>query len=347
MKQQWRNEEIAILCQEIGLFLHAGMDLGGGLFLLAEEASDPTQKQLLQDTANQVDTGIPLGAAMQETHCFPEYFCSFVTVGERTGHLEQALNALARYYRASAQMDRYLRTALLYPMVLLLVLLVVLIVLLTKVLPIFDHVYASLGGQLTGLAGALLIFGQRLDAGMPLLVALLVLAIVLLGAFAGSDRFRAWLLRCWRRQRGSRGVCGALGKAHFAQSLSMALEGGLSGQESLTLAATLLTDQPQLAQRCQACCQQLDQGISLAKALDAEHLLSPSDCHLLELGQRSGCLETVAAQIAQQMTEAGEAAVESRLAQIEPALVLVASLLVGIVLLSVMLPLTNILSMIG
>ena len=107
-------------------------------------------------------------------------------VGERSGRMEESLTALADYYDERCRMERRLRSALLYPAVILLLMLVVMVVLLTKVLPVFNDVYASLGGRLTGVAGGLLALGQALDAALPWLCGLLVLAYTKTIAKKGS-----------------------------------------------------------------------------------------------------------------------------------------------------------------
>ena len=104
---------------------------------------------MLSAMAEQVDGGKTLSTALRESGVFPVYVCGLVEVGERTGRTEEALAALSRYYEERVRIGRRVRSALLYPAVMLALMLVVIGVLLVKVLPIFDDVYASLGGRLT------------------------------------------------------------------------------------------------------------------------------------------------------------------------------------------------------
>ena len=76
-------------------------------------------------------------------------------------------------------------------------------------------------------------------------------------------------------------------------------------------------------------------------------MLPRAECRLLELGMRSGSGEEVMDHIAQRLSEEADAALEARMGQIEPTLVMISSLLVGLILLSVMLPLMNIMTAIG
>ena len=341
------NDELSTLCLSLSLLLHSGVDGGSGLALLAEEEGGSPLGGLLEEMARQVDEGGTLAAAFRDTGRFPRYVWSLVQVGEATGRTEEALSALARYYQDRARMDRQLRSALLYPAALMLVMLAVVVVLLTQVLPVFNDVYANLGGQLTGVAGGLLALGQTLDSLMPLLCLLLALAVAALGAFAGSDAFRAWVLALWRRGMGDRGLSQKLNRARFAQALSMGMGSGLPVEEALSLAAGLMDDLPAAQRRCQHCRQLLDEGVPLARAMGESGVLSRADCRLLELGIRSGAGDGVMDQIARRLTQDGESALEARMGQIEPTLVAVASVLVGAILLSVMLPLMHIMTAIG
>lgn len=346
-KHNLTNDEISTLCLELALLLHSGVDAGSGLFLLAEEEGSSSLGTLLTSMARQVDEGGSLAGAFRDCGAFPEYVCGLVQVGEQTGRTEEALRSLARYYEDRAQLDRQLRSSLLYPAVLLLVMLAVIVVLLTQVLPVFNDVYANLGGQLTGVAGSLLALGQALDRLMPLLCLLLGLAVVLLAAFAGSFSFRSRILAFWRSRMGDKGVSKKLNNARFAQALSMGMSSGLTMEESLDLAASLLSDLPAAQRRCQDCRSRLDEGTPLAKAMGESGVLPRADCRLLDLGMRSGSGDSVMIQIAQRLSREGEDALAARMGQIEPTLVVISSILVGMILLAVMLPLMNIMTAIG
>ena len=346
MKKMISHEEISSLSLELSLLLHAGVGAGDALTLLAEE-SDREYKEMLAGMARRVDEGESLSAAMRETGRFPAYVCGLLEVGEQAGRTEEALGALSRYYEDRARMDRRLRSALLYPAVMLVLMLVVIAVLLVKVLPIFDDVYASLGGRLTGLAGGLLALGRGLDAAMPVLWALLALLAAFLVAFAAVDSFRTKVMALWRGSRGDKGVSRQMNTARLAQALAMGMASGMPLEESVSLAAGLMEDIPAAKGRCLDCRTRLDQGERQGAALRESGVLPAAACRLLELGQRSGAGDSVMEKIARDLAVESEAALEEKVSRVEPALVLVCSVLVGLILLSVMLPLMHIMAAIG
>ena len=349
MKEQQKQEsysDIAALSRELALMLHAGAGVADGLALLAEEEPRESRKTMLQSLADAMDDGAPLSKALGDTGRYPAYVTGLIAMGEQTGKLEDALNALALYYERRQRTENRVRRALAYPSMLLVLMLIVIVVLLAKVLPVFDQVYASLGGSLTGLGGVLLGAGRVLDRAMPVLCVLLGAIIVFAAAFFWVDGFRNRLLAAWRRKHGDKGVSRKMNDARFAQALAMGLQSGLPLEDALDLVAAL-TDVPSAAFRCTACRENLEQGVPLAKALDHTGVLPPSACRLLALGARSGTEDTVMADIAERLSHDADEALDRQTSRIEPTLVLLTSLLVGAILLSVMLPLTHIMSAIG
>lgn len=345
-KNNLSHEELSDLCLELSMLLHAGVGSGDALSLLAEE-SDSAYRSMLSAMAERVDSGSRLSQAMREEGRFPVYVCGLVEVGEQTGHAEEALAALSRYYEGRARMDRRIKGALLYPAVMLMLMLVVIAVLLVRVLPIFDDVYASLGGRLTGVAGGLLAMGQWLDGAMPVLWVLLAAVVAFLAAFAAVPSFREHLTGVWRKSRGDKGLARKMNDARLAQALSMGMASGMLLEQAVELASGLMEDVPQAKAWCADCRTRLEQGERVSKAMKDSSLLPAAACRLLELGQRSGAGDTVMEKLAQDLSEESQAALEDQVSRVEPALVLVCSILVGMILLSVMLPLMNIMAAIG
>ena len=340
------REELAILCRELYMLIDAGEEPGLAVKILAEE-SDPEYKGMLTEMSRKLIFGVTLSDAMREAECFPPYVCELVNVGEKSGHVKEALEALGVYYEGRSRMDRRIRSALLYPAVMLLLMLVVIAVLLVRVLPIFDDVYASLGGKLTGVAGGLLALGQGLDQAMPVLWALLAAVVVFLTAFAAVPAFREKLTAAWQRSQGDKGLSRKMNDACLASALAMGIAGDLETRKALEMSSELLDNVPQAKARCMDCCARLIQGEKESEAIQNSGLLPASASRLLQIGQRSGKRKEAIAKIAADLEEESETALEETVGRVEPALVLVCSILVGLILLSVMLPLMHIMSAIG
>lgn len=348
MKQvKLTNEEIAVVCSSLAYLIHAGSGAGDALALMAEDAGATPVGTALEAMARQADGGAGLAECFRSAACFPQYVCTLLDVGERTGRTEAALRALGDYYDGLARLENRLRTALLYPSVLLMVMLAVIVALLVWVLPVFNDVYARLGSSLTGLAGGLLSLGTLLRKIMPLLVAVMLVLVLLLIFFAVSGAVRGKLLALWRRKRSDRGLSRAIQTARFAQALAMAMHSGFTPEDALALAMTLAEDSGAFRARCAQCLALAERGSSLSEALSKSEMFPRSDCRLLEAGIRGGNGESAMDQIAARLMEQSAQGVEERIGRIEPTLVVITSVMVGVILLSVMLPLIHIMNAIG
>lgn len=341
------NLETSDLCRQLALLMHSGLTAGDGLNLLAEEEKDKVIHGMLEKMTASVDGGAYLSQAFEEAGCFPSYITGLLQVGEQVGRLEETLNALADYYQEKERMERQLISSLTYPAILLLLMAVVIVILLSQVLPVFNDIYASLGGKLTGMAGALLLLGQLLGDAIPFLGVPLAAVVIAVAVFALHSDLRKKTLAYWQKRWGDQGIFRKMNNARFAQALSMGFTSGMPLEDAADLAAQLLRDIPPVAQRCRQCSEMLQQGENLSVALEAADLMTPSACRMLTLGLRSGTGDSVMEDISRRMQEEASQDLERMVAKVEPALVLVTSVLVGMILLSVMLPLMNIMTAIG
>lgn len=340
------NQDIGYLCRSLALLLHAGVTPADGCFLLARE-EQTQKKELLTHLGQRLDQGATLSDAMEESRAFGDYVTGMVRLGESAGRLEEALQSLADYYDEQNRIAQQLRQALAYPSLILLLMLAVIGVLLVKVLPVFDQVYASLGGRLTGVAAGLLHLGEMLEGLLPALLIVLALGVAAVLLYCCHGGFRKQITALYLRKFGDKGVAARFNNARFARGLAMGLSSGLPVEESMTLAAMLLKDIPGAAKRCGQCAEGLKQGEDLAEALGNARLLPASSCRLLTVGLRGGNGDEMMKEVADRLMEEAFRALETAVSRVEPAMVMAASVLVGAILLSVMLPLMNILSAIG
>ncbi len=340
------QQQTADFCRGLALQLHAGITVADALHLLAEDESGAVQ-QIYRRMGRELDEGRELAEILEDSGCFPDYVWGMVKIGQQTGKLEQTLQSLSNFYEQRSRSSRQIKNAISYPSMVFVLMLVVVTVLLVKVLPVFDGVYASLGSRLTGVAAGLLHLGQLLEIAMPAVLGLLVLCGILALAYWKIPSVRKKGNSWYQLRFGDRGIGRKFNNARFSQAVAMGLSSGLTLEEAMELAQNLLKSVPGAAERCYLCTQRLEAGAALPDAMKEAQLLPPAESRMLAAGLRSGSGDRVMEEIAERLSRQAEEALEDLVARIEPAMVLVASLLVGVILLAVMLPLMNIMSAIG
>ena len=340
------DQELGDFCRSLSVLLHAGVSAADSLFLMAQEESGRKQ-QCLAAMGRQLDQGSVLSDVLLDSKLFPNQICGMIRIGEKTGQMEETLIYLSRFYEERHRMRKFLRSALAYPSLILLLVLVVVAVLLMEVLPVFDSVYASLGSRLTGPAAAFLKIGSWLKLALPVIGVLLAAAAAAILLVSYVPALKRLAEKLFQKYLADRGVLRKFNNASFARALAMGLASGLSIEEAVCMAGELLSDVTQAAERCGKCASLLREGTTLPEAMESTGLLSASASRMLAVGIRGGNGDQVMAGIADRMETEAMEAMERTVSAIEPAMVLLTSALVGVILLSVMLPLMNIMSAIG
>ncbi|MDO4482137.1 MAG: type II secretion system F family protein [Bacillota bacterium] len=346
-KKLLSKNRINDICLSMHMMLKSGINAGECFELMSQDEPDGEYKEMLMEMAERADSGESVQSVFKNSGCFPEYVEGLIGVGERTGRIEEAFLSLAGYYDYLIRTEQRIRAALVYPVILMTVMMAVIVVLLVKVLPVFDSVYRQLGSGLEGIAGGLLKFGRILDSIMPLILVILAAAVIFAAAVSLLPGFRTEIIKIWNRFRGTRGAAGMMNSAKVFRAAAMGMKSGLSMDETMELAAEMMDDVPEISEKCRKCAVEIIDGASLADCLKKHGLIPAAEHRLLETGLRGGMGDGIVDEITKRLSEAAEDAIETRTSYLETGLVIVTALLVGLILLSVMLPLANIMSAIG
>lgn len=340
-------EEIGSLCANLALLTRSGYGSADALSVLAEDVENKKLSEKLKAMAGEADMGAKLSDLFEADDSFPKYLSTLLKVGEKTGHAEESLQSLSDYYYGQSRLSSQIRDALVYPSVLLVVMLLVIGVLLVKVLPIFNDVYKQLGAGLSGIAGGLLSLGQGLSKVMPFLAVLLLAAVIFILAFSSSEGFREKVVLWWRKKNGGKGLSWEVSSARLSQAFAMGLSSGMPTEDAIELAGNVLSDIPAAKKRCDEAMDMVSSGTSLPDALAKTKLIPSAEARLLSTALKSGSGDKTIRDISERLSYKGERSIRQAVSRIEPAIVIISCILVGLILLCVMLPLMNIMAAIG
>lgn len=339
---QLTYDELSVLCWQMGRLCRAGIPWEETAELLFQDETAPRLRAVLGDMRAPLADGAPLDQALRQTGAFPDYLLRMVEIGQAAGRMDQVLEALSDYYQHESHTAAATRRVVTYPAVMAALIAVVFLVLVWQVLPMFARVFADLGGGPSSTASALLgvsSAGQYIAVVMAIL--LLVGAAVLLIAFRkGAGSF----LNLPLFSRGATAM--AVSRGRFASAMALMLRSGLPLDEALARTEELLTGGP-LGQ-CVAVCRALTaEGSPFPKAVEQSNIFSGMDAGLLAAGFRTGASESAMTELAARCETDSESRLAQLLSRFEYTLVIVLCVSVGLVLLSVMLPLLGVLAAIG
>lgn len=341
------NEYVSAFCLEFSLLLHSGIGVEDGLYLLAEDEDNKQNKKMYKAMAEELADGKTFSQVIEKTGVFPKYVSDMIATGENTGRLEQSFKSLASYYDRQVQINSQIKSALLYPLILMLLMFVIIIVLLVKVLPIFDQVYSQLGGSMTGAAKVLLDIGQYIKQLLPVILVIVGIVATLVAIIALTQSTRLFVLKLYKKWFGNHGITKKISDSRFASSMAMGMQSGLNTEEAFRNAMNFHGGSKAVKKRYENCLNMLESGEPLAKCFKDNHIFETSFCRILDLGAKSGTADDAMEEIARRLDDKVQREIEKKVGRIEPTIVIVTSVLVGIILVAVMLPLINIMSSIG
>ena len=337
-------KELALFTRQLITLVRAGMPLLRGLELLERQERNVTFRRIIGELAGAIRAGGTLSAAMAaHPRVFDRLYLNLVRAGEAGGMLDDVLERLARFQEKSQRLRRQIRTALAYPLVVLLVAAAILAGLMVFVVPRFRQIFADLlkGAPLPPLTQAVLSASDVVTAHY---------AAVLLAGVAG------WLITGWwfRSPRGARwrdrwvlrlplfgGLLRQSVLARFARTLGTLLAGGVPILPALLITRDACGNRF-VAAACDAVHDRVKQGAPLARSLEGGRVFPPLTSSMVEVGEQTGQLPGMLGRIADLYEDEVDQAVAGLSSLLEPLLILALALMVGTIVIALFLPIVRI-----
>ena len=333
-KKLLSNEEIASFCSQAAMLFQAGIPPVEGMAILQSDAQSPEGKAIFEEILTVCRQGESFHKALEATKVFPDYCLHMIALGEESGNLDVCMRSRADYY------------AVTYPFILLAMMAAVIVVLVSRVMPIFEQVYIELGSEMTGFAASLLRLGNHLNRYSFIFVSILCI-LLLLYLFATrtqtgkrvTARFLNWFPLTRRFYE-------SVACERFASGMALTLSSGMDTYSSLDMVASLVGNE-KMKQKILSCKEAINAGANFAEALTGAGIFNHLYSQMVSVGFRSGNVDVVLKKIADRYEENTNRRLQSIIAILEPTLVIILSVIVGLILLSVILTLMGIMTSIG
>ncbi|MBV8776508.1 MAG: type II secretion system F family protein [Alphaproteobacteria bacterium] len=320
---------LADITGELATMLGAGLDLDRALRFVVDTAAKPRHRAILGQIRDKVHRGSSLaGALAAEPHSFPKLYVGLVRAGEASGTLAATLARLAALIERERGLAASVRSALIYPALLVVAATASVVLLLEFVLPQFAPIFEQAGAQLPTPTRVLLAVGQIVGAMGPWLVLVLLIAALagrrLLQRPALRLRWDAFVLRL--------PVIGQLVRetlaARLSRTLATLLQNGVPLIAALGIAEEALDNRAAVA-AVQAGAEAARRGGGLARALGARGVFPPRTIQLLALGEETAQLPEMAFKAAEIHEAQVRLRVERLVALMVPTITIVMGILIG------------------
>ncbi len=332
--------EKAQFLKQIGMILDSGLSLADGLDAIKSQVNDKEYSKVLNRAIDYLKQGDTFSSALDKTGAFDSYMINMLKIGEESGYLDKVVKQLSSYYYRMHDTRNRIKDALSYPTILVVMMLVVVIILINNVLPLFKMVLANMGMEVSNAASLMLDIGKNLAIiALAIIFVLFIIFIYTLISLRGKDYSYITLLQ---RFFVTRKFANELSIVQFAYGLSLLLSSGISQIDALKQSGELCNDR-ELKKKIDKLIIDIEGDKQMSDCIIDSHIFKEIYNRMLVIGLKSGHFEETMHEVALAYENDIDENINKMLDVIEPSLVIILSIIVGIIIISVMLPLGSVL----
>lgn len=347
---KWKREygrklsvgELAFFCRQLSTLLDAGVPILNSLFLLKEQTKDKSLRHVLAQVAEELQKGNSLSQALgRHPNIFPPLMVNMVEAGEIGGVLDEVLFRLALHWEKEYVMEEKIRSALAYPLVVMVVAWLAVLIFLILVLPSFQGILANMEMEMPLVTGLVLNTSLFFQKYWYLGFFLFFLTTVGFKQYLNTDSGQELWSKIVLQIPVFGGVNQKIIISRFSRTLGTLLKGGVPILQALEVSKRI-ADNKVVEKALTAVMAHVKDGGGVATPLAKCKVFPPMVVQMMAIGEEAGALEEMLEKISQYYDEEVESTISRLSSILEPLLILFLGGIVGFLILAIMLPMFKI-----
>lgn len=332
------NKDLMIFCRQLATMLESGITLIYALKILSSQIDNYVFRTRINKVLQQVEQGDSFSSALaKDSNNFPPLLISMVKTGETAGALGSIMERMADHYEKQHDLEEKLKAATAYPLFISAVAMTVMIIMIVFVLPQFANVFGSFGMEMPLFSRIMLLIGKIISDHWYFFMLMPLLALLVFRILIGNAKGKFFINRLQLNMP----IFGRIYKqtltARFARSLCTLLNSGITLHQSLKMVAGVV-DNAVISQSLADVDRALINGDNLSGPLRETHCFPPLLVEMIKVGEESGALDYTLNKTALFYEREVAYQVERLGSLIEPILLLLVGLFIGLIVYSVMSP---------
>ncbi|HHW66715.1 type II secretion system F family protein [Defluviitalea raffinosedens] len=330
-------EDIAVFCRQFAVMLQSGISIGGTLDTLGKQCNNASFRGIIQKIHEEVQKGRGLSEAMREHKAFPLILINMVEAGEISGNLDSVMDQMAIHFEKVMKIQRQIKKAMTYPILLINLMVVVVISMLVFVVPRFVGMFYEIDAELPKITLALLTISDFMQEKWFIIFAIFILLIFGFKYIEKSVEVKYWLDWCSLKVP----LFGNLNKkiiyTHFSRTLCSLMAAGIPIIQTMEVLEKVVQNTVAMKVIDQ-CKNEIKQGGSLATAMQQSDFFPVMLISMVRIGEESGSLETVMAKTAHFYEEELETVIDQMTSLISPLITLIMGGILTFIMLAIIMP---------
>ncbi|HEY9466722.1 MAG TPA: type II secretion system F family protein [Vicinamibacterales bacterium] len=338
------SKNLAVFTRQFSVMIDAGLPLVQCLEILGTQEEDKSFASVILATRGDVESGMSLADAMKRhPKTFDPLFTNMIAAGEAGGILDTILKRLATYIEKAVKLKGQVKSAMIYPVAVIVIAGLVVGVILWKVIPTFASLFAGLGATLPLPTRVVIALSNGLVQFMPFIIAGMVGFVFGFRAFYASPSGRRMVDATVLKMPVLGSLMRKIAVARFCRTLSTLLASGVSILEALDITArtagNAVVEEAILLTR-----KSIEGGDTIAAPLKETNVFPPMVVQMIGVGEATGALDTMLQKIADFYEEEVDVAVAGLLTLLEPIMIAFLGGVVGGIVIAMYMPIFDLIS---
>ena len=339
--------DYSIFCRQFVSIISAGVSIINALEMMRDQTENRTLKKALGEVYEDVSKGESMAGAMKKhSKVFPSMLCNMVEAGEASGSMEVAFERMAVQFEKENKLKQSVKKAMIYPIVLLVVMVGVLFLMMIWVIPNFIGMFAELDTELPPITQAVVNMSDFVIAKWWLILLVVAAAIALFKAYAASPSGKfvlggiALKIPVFGKLQ-TKSECARLGR-----TLCTLLGAGVPMMDAIEITGRSM-ENVHYKKAMMDAKDQVMRGMALSRPLKTCGLFPPMVVHMVSIGEETGNIETMLENVANYYEDDVQVATEQVMALMEPMIIVVMAIVVGVLIMAIMQPMLTLYESIG
>jgi type IV pilus assembly protein PilC len=338
------SKDLAVFTRQFSVMIDAGLPLVQCLEILGTQQENKTFAKILQQTRMDVEGGASLADAMRKhPKAFDDLYTNMIAAGEAGGILDTILKRLAVYIEKAVKLKSQVKGAMVYPVAVLAIAGIVIAVILWKVIPTFASMFEGLGAQLPLPTRIVIAMSNWFVRLLPFLVVAIVAGVFAFKRYYATYGGRRAVDRMILKLPILGMLMRKIAVARFCRTLSTLVSSGVPILDGLEITArtsgnAIIEDAIMLVRKG------VESGLTIAQPLKESGVFPPMVVQMIGVGEQTGALDAMLSKIADFYEDEVDQAVANLLTLMEPVMILFLGITVGGIVISMYLPLFDLIS---
>jgi type IV pilus assembly protein PilC len=341
------SKRLAIFTRQFSVMLDAGLPLVQCLEILGEQEENKTFAQIIEKVRADVEAGASLAEAMRKhPKAFDDLYVNMIAAGEAGGILDVILQRLSTYIEKIVRLRSQVKSALIYPIAVIVIAAFVVYIILWKVIPVFEQLFAGLGGEMPFITQVVIAASNIVGRFSIWIFLVLIAATIALNRWHKTYRGRRILDGLALKIPVIGMLLRKIAVARFCQTLATLTSSGVPILDGLEITAKT-SGNAIIEDAIMAVRKSVEEGRTLSEPLGETKVFPPMVVQMINVGEQTGALDQMLSKIAQFYEEEVDTAVSGLMKLIEPLMITVLGAIIGTIVTAMYLPLYSVLSQIG